>query len=163
VVYLASPEAEWASGAVLDLNGASYLRERASWAMVVSRACQAWSAPGERRAGALSSRRKQDMAASRHLIPEGFSPVRSARRAGRGVRAVGDFGVLAELGAGRGDANPQVALGPGQADRVPVDQHEASVVGGQAGAVGGEPDDVAGVGLAVGDHEARRGGRAAGP
>lgn len=26
VVYLASPEAEWASGAVLDLNGASYLR-----------------------------------------------------------------------------------------------------------------------------------------
>ena len=25
VVYLASPEAEWASGAVLDLNGASYL------------------------------------------------------------------------------------------------------------------------------------------
>jgi NAD(P)-dependent dehydrogenase (short-subunit alcohol dehydrogenase family) len=26
VVYLASPEAEWASGAVVDLNGASYLR-----------------------------------------------------------------------------------------------------------------------------------------
>jgi NAD(P)-dependent dehydrogenase (short-subunit alcohol dehydrogenase family) len=26
VRYLASPEAEWASGAVLDLNGASYLR-----------------------------------------------------------------------------------------------------------------------------------------
>ena len=26
VAYLASPEAEWASGAVLDLNGASYLR-----------------------------------------------------------------------------------------------------------------------------------------
>ncbi|HEX5189300.1 MAG TPA: SDR family oxidoreductase [Streptosporangiaceae bacterium] len=26
VVYLASPKAEWASGAVLDLNGASYLR-----------------------------------------------------------------------------------------------------------------------------------------
>jgi NAD(P)-dependent dehydrogenase (short-subunit alcohol dehydrogenase family) len=26
VVYLASAEAEWASGAVLDLNGASYLR-----------------------------------------------------------------------------------------------------------------------------------------
>src|SRR5262249_3907752 len=26
VVSLASPEAEWASGAVLDLNGASYLR-----------------------------------------------------------------------------------------------------------------------------------------
>jgi NAD(P)-dependent dehydrogenase (short-subunit alcohol dehydrogenase family) len=26
VVYLASPEAEWASGAVLDLNGASHLR-----------------------------------------------------------------------------------------------------------------------------------------
>ncbi|HEX4094552.1 MAG TPA: SDR family oxidoreductase [Trebonia sp.] len=26
VVYLASPEAQWASGAVLDLNGASYLR-----------------------------------------------------------------------------------------------------------------------------------------
>ena len=26
VVYLASPDAEWASGAVLDLNGASYLR-----------------------------------------------------------------------------------------------------------------------------------------
>ncbi|BCB77704.1 hypothetical protein Pflav_041140 [Phytohabitans flavus] len=26
VYYLASPEAEWASGAVLDLNGASYLR-----------------------------------------------------------------------------------------------------------------------------------------
>jgi 3-oxoacyl-[acyl-carrier protein] reductase len=26
VVYLASPEAEWASGAILDLNGASYLR-----------------------------------------------------------------------------------------------------------------------------------------
>jgi NAD(P)-dependent dehydrogenase (short-subunit alcohol dehydrogenase family) len=26
VVYLAAPEAEWASGAVLDLNGASYLR-----------------------------------------------------------------------------------------------------------------------------------------
>jgi 3-oxoacyl-[acyl-carrier protein] reductase len=26
VVYLASPEAEWVSGAVLDLNGASYLR-----------------------------------------------------------------------------------------------------------------------------------------
>jgi NAD(P)-dependent dehydrogenase (short-subunit alcohol dehydrogenase family) len=26
IVYLASPEAEWASGAVLDLNGASYLR-----------------------------------------------------------------------------------------------------------------------------------------
>jgi hypothetical protein len=25
-VYLASPEAAWASGAVLDLNGASYLR-----------------------------------------------------------------------------------------------------------------------------------------
>ena len=26
VLYLASAEAEWASGAVLDLNGASYLR-----------------------------------------------------------------------------------------------------------------------------------------
>ena len=26
VVYLASTEAEWASGAILDLNGASYLR-----------------------------------------------------------------------------------------------------------------------------------------
>jgi len=26
VVYLASPEAEWATGAILDLNGASYLR-----------------------------------------------------------------------------------------------------------------------------------------
>jgi 3-oxoacyl-[acyl-carrier protein] reductase len=26
IVYLASPEAEWASGAILDLNGASYLR-----------------------------------------------------------------------------------------------------------------------------------------
>jgi 3-oxoacyl-[acyl-carrier protein] reductase len=26
VVYLASPEAGWASGAVLDLNGASHLR-----------------------------------------------------------------------------------------------------------------------------------------
>ena len=26
VIYLASPEAEWSSGAVLDLNGASYLR-----------------------------------------------------------------------------------------------------------------------------------------
>jgi 3-oxoacyl-[acyl-carrier protein] reductase len=26
VVYLAAPEAEWASGAILDLNGASYLR-----------------------------------------------------------------------------------------------------------------------------------------
>jgi len=26
VLYLASPDAEWASGAVLDLNGASYLR-----------------------------------------------------------------------------------------------------------------------------------------
>jgi len=26
VVYLASPEAAWSSGAVLDLNGASYLR-----------------------------------------------------------------------------------------------------------------------------------------
>jgi 3-oxoacyl-[acyl-carrier protein] reductase len=26
VVYLASPEAEWASGAILDLNGSSYLR-----------------------------------------------------------------------------------------------------------------------------------------
>ena len=26
VVYLASPESAWASGAVLDLNGASYLR-----------------------------------------------------------------------------------------------------------------------------------------
>ena len=26
VLYLASPEAEWASGAIVDLNGASYLR-----------------------------------------------------------------------------------------------------------------------------------------
>jgi NAD(P)-dependent dehydrogenase (short-subunit alcohol dehydrogenase family) len=26
VLYLASPQAEWASGAILDLNGASYLR-----------------------------------------------------------------------------------------------------------------------------------------
>jgi len=26
VVYLASSEAEWASGGILDLNGASYLR-----------------------------------------------------------------------------------------------------------------------------------------
>jgi 3-oxoacyl-[acyl-carrier protein] reductase len=26
VVYLASPSAQWASGAILDLNGASYLR-----------------------------------------------------------------------------------------------------------------------------------------
>jgi NAD(P)-dependent dehydrogenase (short-subunit alcohol dehydrogenase family) len=26
VVFLASPEAQWASGAILDLNGASYLR-----------------------------------------------------------------------------------------------------------------------------------------
>ena len=26
VVYLASDQAEWASGAILDLNGASYLR-----------------------------------------------------------------------------------------------------------------------------------------
>ena len=26
VVYLASAEAQWASGAIIDLNGASYLR-----------------------------------------------------------------------------------------------------------------------------------------
>jgi NAD(P)-dependent dehydrogenase (short-subunit alcohol dehydrogenase family) len=26
VVYLAAPQATWASGAILDLNGASYLR-----------------------------------------------------------------------------------------------------------------------------------------
>ena len=26
VVYLASPDAEWASGTIIDLNGASYLR-----------------------------------------------------------------------------------------------------------------------------------------
>jgi NAD(P)-dependent dehydrogenase (short-subunit alcohol dehydrogenase family) len=26
VLYLASPAAEWATGAILDLNGASYLR-----------------------------------------------------------------------------------------------------------------------------------------
>jgi NAD(P)-dependent dehydrogenase (short-subunit alcohol dehydrogenase family) len=26
VLYLASPQAEWASGTVIDLNGASYLR-----------------------------------------------------------------------------------------------------------------------------------------
>jgi NAD(P)-dependent dehydrogenase (short-subunit alcohol dehydrogenase family) len=26
VLYLASPQAEWASGTILDLNGASYLR-----------------------------------------------------------------------------------------------------------------------------------------
>ncbi|HXZ71477.1 MAG TPA: 3-oxoacyl-ACP reductase, partial [Streptosporangiaceae bacterium] len=26
VVYLAADDAEWASGAILDLNGASYLR-----------------------------------------------------------------------------------------------------------------------------------------
>jgi NAD(P)-dependent dehydrogenase (short-subunit alcohol dehydrogenase family) len=26
VVYLASPLAEWASGTIIDLNGASYLR-----------------------------------------------------------------------------------------------------------------------------------------
>jgi 3-oxoacyl-[acyl-carrier protein] reductase len=26
VLYLASPEAQWATGAILDLNGASYLR-----------------------------------------------------------------------------------------------------------------------------------------
>jgi len=26
VLFLASPAAEWASGAILDLNGASYLR-----------------------------------------------------------------------------------------------------------------------------------------
>jgi NAD(P)-dependent dehydrogenase (short-subunit alcohol dehydrogenase family) len=26
VLYLASPQAEWATGAILDLNGASYLR-----------------------------------------------------------------------------------------------------------------------------------------
>jgi len=26
VVYLASPEAEWASGTIIDLSGASYLR-----------------------------------------------------------------------------------------------------------------------------------------
>jgi 3-oxoacyl-[acyl-carrier protein] reductase len=26
VVFLASPQAHWASGAILDLNGASYLR-----------------------------------------------------------------------------------------------------------------------------------------
>lgn len=26
IVYLTSPEAQWASGAILDLNGASYLR-----------------------------------------------------------------------------------------------------------------------------------------
>jgi NAD(P)-dependent dehydrogenase (short-subunit alcohol dehydrogenase family) len=26
VVFLASPEAEWASGGILDFNGASYLR-----------------------------------------------------------------------------------------------------------------------------------------
>ena len=26
VVYLASPQAQWASGAILDMNGASYLR-----------------------------------------------------------------------------------------------------------------------------------------
>jgi NAD(P)-dependent dehydrogenase (short-subunit alcohol dehydrogenase family) len=26
VVYLASPEADWASGTIIDLNGASYLR-----------------------------------------------------------------------------------------------------------------------------------------
>jgi NAD(P)-dependent dehydrogenase (short-subunit alcohol dehydrogenase family) len=26
VLYLASPAAQWASGAILDLNGASYLR-----------------------------------------------------------------------------------------------------------------------------------------
>jgi len=26
VIYLASPEADWASGTIIDLNGASYLR-----------------------------------------------------------------------------------------------------------------------------------------
>ena len=26
IVYLASPDAEWASGTIVDLNGASYLR-----------------------------------------------------------------------------------------------------------------------------------------
>jgi hypothetical protein len=26
IVWLSSPEAEWASGAILDFNGASYLR-----------------------------------------------------------------------------------------------------------------------------------------
>jgi hypothetical protein len=26
IVWLSSPEAEWASGTILDLNGASYLR-----------------------------------------------------------------------------------------------------------------------------------------
>jgi hypothetical protein len=26
VLYLASPQAEWASGTIIDLNGASYLR-----------------------------------------------------------------------------------------------------------------------------------------
>ena len=52
VVYLASAEAEWASGAILDLNGASYLRcgcYRATCAIARSRLCQACSVPAVRR------------------------------------------------------------------------------------------------------------------
>jgi 3-oxoacyl-[acyl-carrier protein] reductase len=68
VIYLASTGAEWASGAILDLNGASYLRLESAagwsavmWATLVSRACQACSVPGVRRCGTRRSRTKQEM------------------------------------------------------------------------------------------------------
>ena len=37
VLYLASAQAEWASGAILDLNGASYLRPEPAASQSVSR------------------------------------------------------------------------------------------------------------------------------
>ena len=51
VVYLASPGAEWASGTIVDLNGASYLRPRSPLPAPPDPAGRSGTLTGNRRRG----------------------------------------------------------------------------------------------------------------
>jgi 3-oxoacyl-[acyl-carrier protein] reductase len=86
VVYLASPEAEWASGAVLDLNGASYLRLAAQWQHAHAHRATPGDQPGRAQQGGHGGpalrRLRAGSCRGHHLHPERERAVH--RDAGRG-------------------------------------------------------------------------------
>ena len=119
VVYLASPEAEWASGAVLDLNGASYL--------------DAWSRAGRRRSctvlvGAagpdrkmIRAGRREDLATAAGDPAAGENVVELHQRPVRRERAPADRRGVADREPGERRRHVEIP-----------DDHGRDVVGGQA-------------------------------
>jgi hypothetical protein len=89
-----------------------------SCATVSSRLCQAFGARGAAVIGA-------DLAdEAGQVVQDPAQPVEPEH--GRVDRPAGEFGVTAQLSTGLTGHHPQVALGPGQADGVPVDQHHVT-------------------------------------